>query len=51
MFFDFEIFQEFKGGDPCNISNINVIQYCWNFSQLKEIKKSASSQNLKSLTQ
>jgi hypothetical protein len=31
------------------MSNINVVQFCWNFAQLKEIKKEANSQNLKSL--
>ena len=38
-------------GDPYKMSNINVVQSYWNFAQLKEIKKLASSQNLKSLTQ
>ena len=26
-------------GDPYKMSNINVVQYLWNFAQLKEIKK------------
>ena len=38
MFFVFAIHQKFKGGDPYTISNINVVQFCWNFAQLKEIK-------------
>ena len=33
------------------MSNINVVQSFWNFAQLNKIKKQASSQNLKSLTQ
>ena len=37
MFFDFEIYQKIK------MSNINVVQSCWNFAQLKEIKKYAST--------
>ena len=38
-------------GDQYKMSNINVVQSCWNFAQLKEIKKLASSHNLKSLSQ
>ena len=26
-------------GDPYKMSNINIVQYLWNFAQLKEIKK------------
>ena len=33
------------------MSNINVVQSFWNYAQLKKIKKYASSQNFKSLTQ
>ena len=35
MFFDLVINQKFK----YNMSDINVVQYLWNFAQLKEIKK------------
>ena len=38
-------------GDSCKMSNINVVHSFWNFAKLKKIKKWASSQNLKSLTQ
>ena len=36
MFFDFVIYQKFNS--TYKISNINVVQSCWNFAQLKEIK-------------
>ena len=39
MFFDFLIYQKIKGRDLYKMSNINVVQYLWNFAQLKEIKK------------
>ena len=39
MFFDFVIYQKFKGGDPYKMFNINVVQSRWNFAQLKEIRK------------
>ena len=54
MFFDFVTYRKFKGGregDPYKMSNINVVQSCWNFAQLKEVKKYESSLNLMSLTQ
>ena len=38
MFSYFAIYQKFKGGDPYKMSNINVVQSCWNFIQLKEVK-------------
>ena len=38
MFFDYAIYQKFKGG-VYKMSIINVVQSCWNFAQLKEIKK------------
>ena len=52
----FEVFwfcnlPKIQRGDPCIMSNINVVHSFWNFAQLKKIKKWASSQNLKSLTQ
>jgi hypothetical protein len=28
MFFDFAIYQKFKGKDPYKMSNINVVQSC-----------------------
>ena len=28
MFFDFAIYQKFKGGDPYKMSDINVVQSC-----------------------
>ena len=37
-------------GDPHKIYYIYVVQFFCNFAQLKEIKKEASGQNLKSLT-
>ena len=39
MFFDFVIYQNIYGGDPYRMYNINVVKSCWNFAQLKEIKK------------
>ena len=33
------------------MSNINVVQSCWNFAHSKKLKKYSCSQNLKSLTQ
>ena len=27
------------GGDPYKMYDINVVQSCWNFAQVKEIKK------------
>ena len=39
MFFDFVIYQKFKGGTLIKLPDINVVQYSWNFAQLKEIKK------------
>ena len=36
--------------DPYKMSNINVVQSCWNFAQLSKIKKLAGSQNIRSLT-
>ena len=38
-------------GDHCKMFDINVVQSFWNFAYIKKIKKKASSQNLKSLTQ
>ena len=38
MFFDFLIYQKFKGGDPFKMSNINVVQSCWYFAQLSKLK-------------
>ena len=37
MFFDFVIYQKFKGG--MSLSIIDVVQFCWNFAQLKENMK------------
>ena len=37
-------------GDPCKMSNINVVQSFWNFAQLKKIFKKSSSQNLMSVS-
>ena len=37
-------------GDPYEMTNINFVQSCSNFSQPSKIKKQASSQNLKSVT-
>ena len=43
--------QKTSKGDPYKMSNINVVQSCWNFAHLKKLKKYSCSQNLKSLTQ
>jgi hypothetical protein len=37
MFFVFVIYQKIKGGDPFQMSNINVVQSFWNFAQLKKL--------------
>ena len=40
MFFDFVIYQKFNGGDDTyKMSKIKIFQSCWNFAQLKEIRK------------
>ena len=39
MFFDSIDLPKIQRGDPYKISNINVVQSCWNFAQLSKIKK------------
>ena len=39
MFYVFVIYQKNQRGDPCKMSNINVVHFFSNFAQLKKIKK------------
>ena len=51
MFFDYIDLPKIQRGDPCKMSYTNVAESFWNSAQLNKIKKIASSQNLKFLTQ